>query len=93
MRKSKLRDLLSLAARRCTAVRGPIQSDFDSGREMSQFIMQCRNSIEHGTLEVGQHQELWRIFTPDGDWDCVVGDAELGGEIFALVQEARSRAV
>jgi hypothetical protein len=60
---------------------------------MAQFILQHRNGVEHGRLELAQHQELWRIFVPDGDWDRVVGDAELGSEIFALIQEARSRTV
>jgi hypothetical protein len=52
---------------------------------MAQFLLECRRQIEHGTLDVAQLQELWRIFAPAGDWDKVVGDVEMGNEIFALL--------
>jgi hypothetical protein len=74
----KLRRLLAAAARRLAAVRGPIYSDYETGAEMAQFVLECSRRIEHGSLDVAQLQELWRIFTPAGDWDHVVGDVELG---------------
>jgi hypothetical protein len=83
----KLRRLLGTTARRLAAVRGPICSDYDTGREMAQFVLECRRRIEHGMLDVIQLQELWRIFAPAGDWDKVVGDAELGNEVFALLNQ------
>jgi hypothetical protein len=90
MRKSerddvKLRRLLALAARRLAAAQGLIRSDYDSGSEMAQFVRQCEKGIEHGTIDQRQKKELWRIFRPAGDWDHVVGDVELGNEVFALL--------
>jgi hypothetical protein len=81
----KLRRLLATAARRLAAVRGPICSDYETGAEMAQFVLECQHCIEHGKLELVQLQELWRIFAPAGDWDHVVGDVELGNDIFALL--------
>jgi hypothetical protein len=81
----KLRHLLTTAARRLTAVRGPIRSDYDSGSELAHFVLECRNGIEHGTLEPAQEEELLRIFTIGGDWDKVVGDVQLGDEVHALL--------
>lgn len=83
----KLRRLLGTTARRLAAIRGPICSDYGTGREMAQFVLECRLRIEHGTLDVAQLQELWRIFAPAGDWDKVVGDVELGNEVFALLSQ------
>jgi hypothetical protein len=74
--------LLDAAARRFAAVRGPIRSDYDSGSEIMQFVVECTHGIEHGTLDLDAEEELWRIFAPAGDWDNVVGDIELGNEIF-----------
>jgi hypothetical protein len=88
----KLCHLLATAARRLAAIRGPIRSEYDTGSEISQFVLQCSKGIEHGNLEVAQHQELWRIFAPTGDWDAVVGDVELGNEVFALLYKVKSRA-
>lgn len=92
MRKSeraglKLLRLLATASRRLAAVREPIRSDYDTGAEMARFVLECKNCIEHGTLDTAQLQELWRIFAPGGDWDNVVGDVELGTEVFALLNK------
>ena len=81
----KLRHLLVTTARRLAAVRGFIPSSYDTGSEIATFVLECKNGIEHGTLELAQETELWRIFAPNGDWDHVVGDVELGNEIFALL--------
>jgi hypothetical protein len=81
----KLLHLSTIAARRLAAIRGPIPSDYETGKEMAQFVLECRNGVEHGTLDLVQLQELWRIFAPAGDWDNVVGDADLGNEIFTLL--------
>ena len=81
----KLRHLLATAARRFAAVQGPIQSDYDSGSEIARFVLECRNGIEHRTLDLTQEAELLRIFKPGGDWDKVVGDVELGNEVFGLL--------
>jgi hypothetical protein len=83
----KLRHLLVAAGRRFAAVRGPIWSSYETGSEIAQFVFQCKNDIEHGTLELFQKQELWGIFAPTRDWDDVVGDVELGNEIFALLEK------
>lgn len=90
MRKSerddvKLRRLLATAARKLAGIRGPIRSDYETGVEMAQFIVECQHRIEHGALDLVQLQELWRIFTPGGDWDNVVGDVELGNEVFVFL--------
>ena len=81
----KLRHLLTTAARRLAAVQGPIRSDYEDGSEVAHFVLECRNGIEHGTLDLTQEEELVRIFAPSGDWDKVVGDEELGNEVFALL--------
>ncbi len=81
----KLHHLLATAARRLAAVHGPICSDYDSGSEIAQFVLECRNGIEHGTLEPAQEEELLRIFTLGGDWDKVVGDVRLGDEVHVLL--------
>jgi hypothetical protein len=81
----KLRRALATAARRLAAVRGPIRSDYETGKEVAQFVLECQRQIEHGTLDVAQLQELWRIFAPAGDWDKVVGDVDLGNEVFTLL--------
>jgi hypothetical protein len=91
MRKSerdnvRLRQLLAAAVRRLAAVRGPINSDYETGAEMAQFVLECKKRIEHGSLDTAQLQELWRIFALAGDWDNVVGDVELGNEVFVLLQ-------
>ena len=83
----RLHRLLTTAARRLAAVRGPICSDYDTGREMAQFVLECSRQFEHGTLDVAQLQELWRLFAPGGDWDKVVGDADLGNGVFALLNQ------
>jgi hypothetical protein len=90
MRKPKdgnLRHLLTKAARRLAAVRGPIWSEYDSGFEVAQFVRQCRDDIEHGTLAAFQGRELWRIFARNHDWDRITGDVELGNEVFRLVDK------
>jgi hypothetical protein len=83
----KLRHLLVAAARRLAAMQGPIWSDYESGSELAHFVVECKKSIEYGTLGPAQEQELWRIFAPTGDWDRVVGDVELGNEVFALLEK------
>jgi hypothetical protein len=82
----KLRRLLGTTARRLAAVRGPICSDYETGAEMAQFVLECSRRIEHGTLDAAQLQELWRFFAPTGDWDNVVGDVDLGNEVFTLLK-------
>jgi hypothetical protein len=84
---AKLRHLLHAAARSLAAVRGPIRSDYESGSELAQFVLECAAGIEHGNIEPVQKQELWRIFAPGADWDYVVGDVERGNEVFALLEK------
>jgi hypothetical protein len=90
MRKSQRDDarlprLLATAARRLVAAQRPINSSYETGSEMAQFVLECKRRLEHGTLDVAQLQELWNIFAPAGDWDNVVGDVDFGNEIFALL--------
>lgn len=81
----RLRRLLTTAARRFAAVHGPIRSEYDIGSEIAHFVLECRNGIEHGTLDLAQEEELVRIFAPAGDWDKVVGGEELGNEVSGLL--------
>lgn len=87
----RLRCLMTTAVRRFAAVRGPIRSDYDSGSEIAQFVLECRNGIEHGQIERAQEEELLRIFMPGGDWDKVFGDEDLGNEVFGLLDRIYSR--
>ena len=54
----RLRRLLTTAGRKLKAVRGPVRSDYETGKEMAEFILECEHCIEHRRLDVTQLQEL-----------------------------------
>jgi hypothetical protein len=85
-RRKKLCSLLVIAAEKLAAVQGPIWSSYDSGRDIANFVLECRNAIEQGTITVAQKKELWGIFPPTSDWDDVVGDVILGETVFQLLK-------
>src|SRR5205807_1772337 len=80
-------DLLITAALKCIAVQGPIWSRYESGIQIGKFVIECRNAILKGTITSAQRRELWTIFAPTCDWDDVVGDVQLGNEIFGLLDK------
>ena len=76
--------LLLVAAEEFAARQELIWSSYDSGSDIARVVLDCRKGIEQGTITLAQKKELWRIFAPTCDWDDVVGDVDLGNEIFAL---------
>jgi hypothetical protein len=95
-RRKELRRLLVTAAEKLAAVQGPIWSSYDSGRDIANFVLECRNAVEQRTITLAQKKELWGIFAPTCDWDDVVGDVNLGHAVFDLLdnlywEEIRTR--
>jgi hypothetical protein len=86
-RRKKLCRLLTVAAKKLAAVRGPIWSSYHSGADIAKFLLECRDAINQGTITLDQKNELWGIFLPTSDWDDVVGDARLGTEIDILLDK------
>jgi len=84
-RGKKLCCLLVAAAEKLAAVRGPIWSSYDSGHDIANYVLECRNALEQGTITLAQKKELWGIFAPTCDWDDVVGDANMGNLVFELL--------
>jgi hypothetical protein len=85
-RRKKLCCLLVTAAEKLAAVQGPIWSAYDSGRDIADFVLECRTAIEQETITLAQKKELWRIFAPTCDWDDVVGDVNQGNAVFELLE-------
>ena len=77
--------LLAVAADKFAARKGPIWSEYSSGEELAQTVRDCMDCIRGGTLEQNRKKQLWLIFAPTCDWDDVVGDAELGNQIFSII--------
>ena len=75
--ESKLRDLGDK----------PVWSAYESGRAMADFISHARDQIEKGTLTQADKSELWGIFAPTCDWDDVIGDPDLGNDIFSMLND------
>ena len=50
------------------------------------LFLDCRSAIQRGTVTLPQVRELFRIFSPTCDWDDVVGDVDLGNEIFSIIE-------
>ena len=77
--------LRTVAAEKLAAVQGPIWSSYDSGEEIAEFVLECKAAIERGTITLAQKRELWGIFAPTCDWDDVVGDCDIGDQVFSLI--------
>jgi hypothetical protein len=77
--------LLDVAAKTLAAVQGPVWS-YDSGEAIAAFVLKCKTEIERGTITFAQKRELWSIFAPTSDWDDVMGDYEIGNQIFSLIE-------
>jgi hypothetical protein len=86
-RRKKLCRLLTIAAKKLEAVRGPIWSSYHSGADIAKFVLECRDAINGGTITLDQKKELRGVFLPTCDWDDVVGDAYLGTEIEILLDK------
>jgi len=84
-REHHLCELLDIASAKFAARTGPIWSDYDSGAEIAAFVLKCKIGIENGTFDQGQARKLWTLFAPTCDWDDVIGDVELGNEIFEIL--------
>lgn len=54
--------------------------------ELRQLVSDSRSAIEAGRLSRPSAADLWRAFAPTCDWDDVVGDTELGHEVFELIE-------
>jgi hypothetical protein len=95
--RDRLCELLVTAAFRFYAVgAGPIWSSYESGWDIGNFVNGCRNAILDGNISFAQKRELWKIFAPTCDWDDVIGDVQLGNEIFEILdklygEESRTR--
>src|SRR5438445_2326876 len=85
-RRKKLCRLLVTAAEKLAAVQWPIWSSYDSGRDIANFVLECSNAIEQGTVALTQKKELWGIFAPTCDWDDVGGEVKLGNTVFELLE-------
>jgi hypothetical protein len=85
--RERLCELLATAVFTFYAVPGPISSSYDSGLDIGTLVNQCRNGISDGTISFAQKRELWKIFAPTCDWDDVIGDVQLGNEIFGLLDK------
>jgi hypothetical protein len=85
--RKKLCRLLTTAAEKLAAVRGPIWSSYNSEADIATFVLECRAAIERGTLTLAQKMELWGFFAPTCDWDDVVRHVHLGNAIFELLQK------
>ena len=79
--------LLVAAAEKLAAVQGPIWSSYESGVDIADFVVECQIAIEHGGMTLNQKRELWGIFAPTCDWDDVVGEVDLGNEVFSLLDK------
>jgi hypothetical protein len=84
--EDELLPLLKIAADKFAARKGPIWSDYSSGEELAQVVRNCMDCIRAGTLDQKQKKQICLIFAPTCDWDDVVGDVELGNEIFTILQ-------
>jgi len=80
----RLLRLLAIAAETFAARTGPIWSTkYSSGEEIAQFVRECVKSIRAGTCDQGRKLELMTIFAPTCDWDDIVGDVELGNQVYS----------
>jgi hypothetical protein len=78
--------LLLEAARRCSAINGPIWSTYESGKEMAGFLIQCQQEMRAGSLTTDQKRRLLVFFSPTCDWDDVGGDSALGNRVFSALE-------
>lgn len=63
----------------------PVWSSYESGPAIANFVAEARVKIQNGTITRAEVSELWCIFAPTCDWDDVIGDVQLGEEIFSAI--------
>src|SRR5579864_8172461 len=85
--RERLCELLVTAIFKFYAVPGPIWSSYVSGWDIGNFVNECRNAILDGNISSAQKRELWKKFAPTCDWDDVIGDVQLGNEIFQVLDK------
>lgn len=85
-RKKQVLRLLLVAESRLRALGDkPVWSSYESGPAIADFIAHARTRIENDSISQSEKSELWGIFAPTCDWDDVVGDVQLGNDIFSLL--------
>ncbi len=63
----------------------PVWSSYESGPAIADFIAHARSQIENDAITHAEKSELWGMFAPTCDWDDTVGDAQLGNDIFSIL--------
>lgn len=66
----------------------PVWSSYDSGPAIAEFVAHARQQIANDVITQSEKAELWGLFAPTCDWDDVIGDVELGNDIFAILDSA-----
>ena len=66
-----------------------IMSEYESGPAIADLLVSASGEIEKGAMTEATLNRLWGIFAPTCDWDDVIGDVELGHEIFEILGEVR----
>ena len=85
-RKSQLMRLLVAAESKLRALGNkPVWSSYESGPAIADFVAHARRQIENDAITQAEKSELWGIFAPTCDWDDVVGDMQLGNDIFSIL--------
>lgn len=85
-RKTELLRLLVAAESKLRALGDqPIWSSYESGPAIADFVAHARMQIENDTITQAEKSELWGIFAPTCDWDDVIGDVQLGNDIFSIL--------
>lgn len=83
--RARLVALLGVAE---TKLRSPAFGDAFARLSLADFrqlVSDSRAALAEGRLSRASAADLWRAFAPTGDWDDVVGDTELGDEVFELI--------
>ncbi|HUH04644.1 MAG TPA: hypothetical protein VML75_21760 [Kofleriaceae bacterium] len=64
---------------------GVAEARFRSLGDEPTLIRRARTKLATGKISARRRRELWGIFAPTADWDDVIGDVDLGNEIFTLI--------
>jgi hypothetical protein len=84
--KNALLRLLVAAERKLRALGDePVWSSYESGAAIADFVAHARRQIENDTITQPEKSELWGIFAPTSHWDDVIGDVQLGNDIFSIL--------
>ncbi len=87
--EERLVEMLAVAAEKLAMRSESILSEYASGKEIAQFVRECIELIRADDLDSDRKPKLWTIFAPTCDWDDVIGDLELGHQIFEILSEVR----